>query len=222
MKKVLAICLALVMLATISVTAFAELGGFVASPSGNQAPELISGTNESEDCEAGLVITAYGKKSELPEETRKKLEEAYDIIVETKDLSKLTAGVKAAADEAGVDVGNLAVSDMFDISATDCGSHEDHGHFDIAIKHEYLENFVCLLHYYNGEWRIVEDAKINDEGHLEFTEKDFSPFAIVVDTGAGSPQTGGNDNHIWIYIAIMVVSATALYFIWKKSKKQRA
>lgn len=221
MKKVLAICLTLIMLIGISVPAFAE-GGFVSSPSGNQAPELIKGENESEGCEATVVITAYGDKHELSDETRKKLEEAYGIILSTEDLSKLTEDVKAAAEEAGVDVADLAVSDLFDISSTDCSAHADHGHFDIAIKHEYLDNFVCLLHYYNGEWRVVKDAKVTQNGeHLEFTEDEFSPFAIVVDAGAESPETGILDN-IWIYIIIMVVSGVALYIIWRKTRKQQA
>lgn len=218
MKKVLAICLTLIMLVSISVPAFAE---FVSSPSGVRAPELIEGKNESEDCDAMLVITAYADKHDLPEETRKKLEEAYDIIKKTGDLSKLTEDVKDVADEAGVDVGNLAVSDMFDISSTDCGTHADHGHFDITLKPESLKNFVCLLHYYNGEWRVVKDAKITQNGqHLEFTEDEFSPFAIVVATEE-SPKTG-LDNSLWIYLIIMVVSAAALFFIWKKTRKQRA
>lgn len=221
MKKIVAIILALVLVFSLSLTAVAELGGFIESPSNNKAPELVSAKNEDEDCEAKLSITAYADRDELSQEIIEKLEEAYGIIVKADDLSELNSKVEDFAKKRGVKVADLAVSDMFDISAAGCNDHEGHGHFDIALKSDTLKNFVCLIHYYEGKWNVVEDAKVTQDGtHLEFTEKEFSPFAIVVNTGAEgtSPETIDNSNTVW-YVAVMVVCALGLLVVLKKQKK---
>ena len=59
MKKILALLLAVVMAFAVSVTVFAGPGQFVQSPSNNNAPELIEGENENEDCTAKFVVTPY-------------------------------------------------------------------------------------------------------------------------------------------------------------------
>jgi flagellar basal body-associated protein FliL len=214
MKKVIVICMVLAMALTMAVSVFAEPGAFVESPSKNPAPELVEGKNESEACTAQIIITAYGDRNNLTAEQRQKLEEAYAKIVGTQDLSTLNAKVGEIAAEMGVSVSTLAVSDLFDISATDCdGNHAEHGLFDITLKAETLNNFVALLHYYNGEWRVIDNAEITNNGeYLEFTEKEFSPFAIVVSTADIEPQPASN-NFGWI-IAIIVAVIIILAFIW--------
>ena len=91
------------------------------------------------------------------------------------------------------------------------------------MKSDALKNFVCLLHYYNGEWRIVEDAKVTQNGeHLEFTEKEFSPFAIIVSTEveeADAPQTGDN---LAMYIALGAIAGLCLIALAVAHKKSRA
>ena len=54
MKKIIAICLILTMIASLSLSVFAT-GGFLSSPSANPAPELIVGENEDEDGFHGCV-----------------------------------------------------------------------------------------------------------------------------------------------------------------------
>jgi len=248
MKKILVICLALVMIFSMSSVVFAD--GFESSPSGRPAPELIYGENESEDCEAKLKITAYLDKDELPEEVCEALEEAYRMIASASDLSELNATLKTIAARLGISTSDLAVSDLFDISAFGCDNHEGHGHFDVTIKPENLKNFVCLLHYYNGVWRIVDNATVTNNGtHIEFDEMEFSPFAIVVSTaelgGNGSVNEGtgtgsgtgagtgsaddkdapstGDQNDITLYAVIFAVTLTAavvlIIFVFRKSRK---
>lgn len=222
MKKLLALCLAIIMVMSIGLTAFAAPGKFVSSPSGNSAPEFIEASNESEDCDADLVITPYSERHTLPEGMRQKFEEAYKDILESADLTKVCAALAALAKEKNIPVSDLAISDLFDIYYINCGDHDDHGYFDIVIKPEALAGFVALLHLKDGNWEIVKSAKVTNNGtHLTFRVDDFSPFAIVVDTGDGSnmPQTGDNSN-IALYIVIMVAAAISLVVIWKKSKKQ--
>lgn len=231
MKKVLAICLTVVMIATMSCAILAANGGFVSSPSAAQAPKLVSVKGDGK-----LEISSYADRDALSPEAREAFEAAYNTIVNAKDVTALNGGIAALAEKAGAKASDLAVSDMFDISLA-----EGSGSFTVTLQTEAAKNFVCLLHYANGAWTIVEDAKIVD-GRLEFTASDFSPFAIVVNTAAGNanagsnqggntttstnntPQTGDNSefNMIGVYVAVMAVSAVAVValVVWKKSKKQ--
>ena len=65
MKKIAVICLSLVMLFSISMTAFAAPGIFVSSPSGNPAPELVEVVNKTDACPAKIKITAYSERAML-------------------------------------------------------------------------------------------------------------------------------------------------------------
>lgn len=220
MKKVFAVCLMVVMVISMGLAIYAAPGKFISSPSNNNAPQLIEAKNVSEDCEADLLITAYADREDLPADIKAKLEEAYNMIVNANDLSELNAQLKEIAENLGISVEDLAVSDLFDISMTECDSHEGHGHFDITLKAETLENFVCLLHYYNNEWHIVEGAEVTNNGeHLEFDEDEFSPFAIVVNTNVEIPGTSDYTVTI-ICSVVMVLSAAAIVVLLLTSKKK--
>lgn len=223
MKKVMAICLTLVMVMSLGIAAFAAPGSFISSPSMNKAPVLISYENESSDCTAKLILTAYADRKTLPENLCTMIEKAYDMIVGTDDLSTLNSGVADLAKDAGVKVTALSVSDLFDLRYVDCSNHDLHGSFRIVIESETLENFVCLLHYYNGEWSIVDSAKVTNNGkYLEFTAKEFSPFAIVVKTDAENvtPPYTGDNSAILICSVVMAISAATIVVLLATSKKR--
>lgn len=241
MKKVLAICLMAVMVLSLSIPAFATSGGFVSSPSGSQAPEIVEYRNESKDCKGTLDLTSYADRNSLSEDTRKMLEEAYNAVVNATDITSLSDALRELAEKLGIDAADLAVSDLFDISLNGCDNHENHGAFDITLKTETLKNFVCLLHYYNGEWKVVTDTEVANNGtYLEFKEKDFSPFAIVVNTAAGSASSGnttsdntnsgntskvpqtGESNILYVCVAAAVISIAGIAVVSSKSKKDRA
>lgn len=185
MKKIIVICLALVMVLGASFSAFATPGGFYVSPSTKKAPELVEGKPQNEYCNARIVVTAYGDRDELSETARQALETAYASIVGTTNLNTLNSGLNDVAEKKGMDVSKFAVSDLFDISATDCTTeHGGHYGFNVTLKHEALQDFVALLHYNNGQWQIVENPIVTNNGeHLEFEVDTLSPFAVVVNTG---------------------------------------
>lgn len=223
MKKVLAICLTLVMVMSFGVAAFAAPGSFVKSPSVNKAPVLVSYENESSDCTAKLILTAFADRNTLPNELCDMIEKAYDMIVGTDDLSTLNSGVADLAKKADAKVTELSVSDLFDLRYVNCKNHDHHGSFRIVVEPETLKNFVCLLHYYNGEWSIVDSAKvINDGKYLEFTAKEFSPFAIVVKTDADSvtPPYTGDNSAVIICSIVLAVSAMAIVVLLGTSKRR--
>lgn len=221
MKKVLAICLVMMMVVVMSVTAFAAPNGFISSPSANSAPELIDFDPADDDCTARLVIVPHADRHELPDTLRKIFEKAYDEIVSADDLTELNAELAKIAADKNIAGENLAVSDLFDIHVTGCDFHDEHVDFDITLDANTLSHFVGLLHMNkDGVWELVKDAEVVNNGeHLKFSVDSFSPFAIVVDAGDTSPQTGDN-SPIYIYAIIMAVSALAIAVILIRSRKK--
>ena len=226
MKRVLMICLIVVMAMAVTLPVFAAAGGFVASPSRNQAPELIEGKNEDDECVSKLVITSYADRTQLAEEVRAGIEEAYTEIMGVQYLDQLNSGIAKVAEDKGVTVESLAVTDMFDITPTECVDHANHGHFSITLEPSALKNFVCLLHFYDGKWNIVEDAKITGNGtRLEFTEDRFSPFAIVVSTGdtVVEPVKNANNGVVFagIISGVVAIGAGVTYGVMLNLKRKK-
>ena len=226
MKKLLMICLMIAIAASTCISVCAT-SGFVSSPTGNEAPELVEGENEDEKCEAEIIVTAYGERDTLPPAARTAIENAYASIVNADSIKDLNDSIEALSGSIGASVENLSVSDLFDISFTDCSSHEDHGRFDVTLKADTLKNFVALMQYDNGVWRIVEGAEVTNNGeNLEFDVEDPSaPFAIVVNTGAWErPQQDEAATSI-LEMAVgagcaLALGGSVLYFVsfFKKKK----
>ena len=225
MKKVLSLVLALAMLVASSVCAFAVSNNFTQSPTGQRAPTLILGENTDEDCFAWLEITGWSDRHTVEDETREKMEEAYNQIIGAADLSDLCGDLSAVAASLGIPTSALAVSDLFDISWFGCDDHRDHnGVFKIQIQPELLDNFVALMHYHNGEWVVVSDATVIGNGDiLSFTAEDLSPFAIVVNKGDNpvDPPFGGDNSMLALYIALMAGSGITLIAVGIAIKKSR-
>ena len=217
MKKLLSVCLAFVMVISFGVTVLAE-GGFVSSPSGNPAPEIV------EPSEGKIVIIPYSDRGKLSEAERKNLEAAYSSINENGNLVNLNQGLNDIAKDKNIDPSNLAVRDLFNVSNNGAS-----GTYTLELKADTFKNFVALTAYVNGEWKIVEDAKLQG-ANLVFTANYFGPYAVVVNTAddTKSPQTGINEAvqssgaSIAFYGALMLVSACGALLMWKKSKKYSA
>ena len=222
MKKIFVICLTALMVLSLSVNVFAAPGGFVKSPSGNAAPRLVSFVPSDENCTAELVITPYSERRTLPDDLQSLIGKAYDSIVASDDLTKLNADLAKLAGDKKIDGSKLAVSDLFDVRLVGCDSHEGHAGFEITLAADTLDRFVGLLHMNNdGVWELVANAEVvNDGENLKFSVDSLSPFAIVVDSTPGAPQTGDN-TAIYICGGVMAVSACAIILIVIKRKKQK-
>lgn len=223
MKKLLTICLTVVMAVTLSVSAFATSnGGFVSSPSGNPAPELIEYYNSDADCNAKLIVTPYSKRTELSDDKLALIEEAYKQIKKTTNLVDIFSELKDLAGKLGISTNGLAVSDLFDISYYDCVSHGAHdSSFFIKVKGDMFKHFVGLMCLTENGWKLVPNATLDETGeYLSFTTSDLSIFAVVVDTSANPPQTG--ETGVWVYLAGMIVSAVTICVILGVDKKKRA
>ncbi len=222
MKKVLVVLLTVVMMMSMTVTVFAA-GGFVSSPTVQQAPGVISFEPADDDCTGRLVITPYGERDELTTAQRTFFEKAYNEIKGSTNLTELCAALKKIAANKKIKAKNLAVSELFDIHVTGCDYHDEHYDFDVVLDPESLKNFVALIHMNKeGNWEVVEGAKVIANGdHLAFSVDSFSPFAIVINNSAKPSQTGDN-SLIPVYATVMAVSALAIVVILAKSKKREA
>lgn len=223
MKKALAICLALVMAVSAAMMVFAAPGGFVSSPSGNEAPVIITVSYEDDSCNPKVVVTPYSERDTLEEEKEEDMNEAYDEIAANKNLSGLCSELSSVAAAKNIPVSRLAVSDLFDISAYHNGDHDFCGSITVTVGTEALRNFVALLHRdADGTWEVVPGVIVNvEEGTITFSADDFSPYAIVVDTGSNAiPDTGAD---IYIPAIAMIASAVSLVFVlFSMKKKQKA
>ncbi len=227
MKKALAIILMVLLTFNLSVMTFGKTGGFVSSPSGNRAPTVESFKPTNPDCDGKLVVTPYGERDKLPENLRVLLENAYKDISNSTDLTKLNVDLAKLAADKNISAGKLAVSDLFNISASGCDTHDDHYDFEIVLSAETLKKFVALLQLNSeGKWELVSGATVINGGKsLKFTIKSMSPLAIVVNTDTtvpDSPPTSDNWT-IYVYGAVAIVSAAALvviWFFWRRSKNK--
>lgn len=220
MKKILAVCLALVMVASAAILAFAQ-GGFVSSPSGNPAPVIIEVVYEEGSCNPRIIVTPYSERETLDDKREADLNAAYDEIAANEDLTNLCEALAAVAAEKGIPVEDLAVSDLFDITASHNGDHEYCGTVRITLSAETIKNFIALLHRNSeGSWEVVPNVTVNvAENTIEFSIDDFSPFAVVVDTSAENlPNTG---EALYIPAIAMFVSAIALVFVLVNIRKNK-
>lgn len=208
MKKVFSIVLAIAMMFTLSIAAFAAQDDFLESPSKGQAPELEGSENDS--CKGEIVIVPYGDRDKLDDEDKKHFEDAYQTIVDADDLSDLNKGLDD----------NSAVSDLFGIDLIGCDDHDHHDEFTVKLNADDIKNFSDLIYYNGSEWVVVADAAIID-GLLVFSADidAFTPFAIVVSVGDDAPQTG--DTFSWIYVALMITSGIGLACVCTSMNKKK-
>ncbi len=219
MKKFFAIILMAVMVCAMTLSVGAAPGGFLQSPSFNKTPIIVDFECSDPDWKGEIFITSYGDRNVLDLVEREKLEDAYNSIRDAFGISSLIPEISDIATNLGVDPDNLGISDLFHIGISDSTD----GKFKIKLDSETIKNFVGLVYFENGEWHVVGDAKIDEDGYLVFTTDLPRAFAVVVDVDDSVidvPVTG--DVMSWVLLAVMAVSATGIVVLVisyrKKSK----
>ena len=225
MKKLLAICVLLAIIACMSVAVSAvgeSSPKVVVSPSGMDIPQILEFDPEDHNCDASAAIASYAQIDSMPEEHAEIFRKAYKSIMSAGNLTELNAGLAKLAKELGLHDEDLYISDFFDIYPIGCKDHDIHKTFHLVLKTEVLKGYVCLMTMDEDGWEIVENAKVSQDGTiLSFTIEELGPLAIVVNVNTPAPPTGDN-SAIYIYLIIMAVCAIAIVAIMIKSKKQKA
>ena len=222
MKKIIVICLSLVMLFSLSITALAANGAFIKSPSRNTAPIIVDfkpSSNEDGQCNATLVVTPYNERNTLSAELLAKLEKAYADIAGTDDITTFNDAIAKFAADKGIEGKDLAVSDLFDIHVIDCTVHENHTSYNIQLDSDNLGRFVAFIHLNeNNVWEIVSDAKVTEDGkRLQFSVDSLSPVAIVVNRNEAVEPGENTLIIVWAFVAI--TSGLLLVALLAKKKK---
>ena len=227
MKKTLALVMTLLMLVSMTTSVFAA-GNFVASPSQNAAPKLIDLDCE---CDGDMLLYAYNQRDQLPEDLRAEFEACYDEIAAAANLGELNEKLQELANKLKYHIDNLAVSDLFFAHMDGCTVHTgastwtlvrrsiavNHGEMTIVLDSEAsLDNFAALMNFYDGEWHIVEDATMTDEGYLQFTTNNLGVFAIVVST---VPAQSGDFTTVALVVACAAIACTMVVVLVKTKKR---
>lgn len=196
-KKILAFVMAVAATFVCSASAFAANGEIVYSPS-HHGPEADTSTSGSATAGTTTPSTStdqtgtaakneeqdkyravgYSKRSALTAKQRREFIKCYNDVKKHTDLTELTEDIADIAEEQGLEVSDLAVSDIF---YSVLPKNKESG-TRVRVKAPNLDKFVALLCYSNGQWSVVKDAKVNANGKLVFKTKKAAAYAIVIDT----------------------------------------
>ena len=220
MKKVFAICLAVVMVFALGINVMAAPNNFVESPSNDRAPIIIEGTDNNGDCTTIVVVTPYGDRENLTPEQKENFENAYNQIVNADNLEEMFSGITSIVSP-GTVITDLAVSDLFNMSYSDPNYKGGPGSFKIELPSETLSGFVGLIQFIDGKWSVIEGAVVNGN-NLSFTVDQLGTIAVVVDrtkAESTSPITGAPLTNYVIYSAVFAVVAFAAAVVVFTKKK---
>lgn len=168
MKKVLSCLLAVLLLASFSVMAFA------ADPVPSvEAEEVVPAVAEALDADgndvaSSIVITDYADKDTLPEAAQEQLDGAAEAL---KDLAAIIEGnedLKELVGDKDVDVESL-----FDISTVGEVSLP----VDLKLELDNADNFAALLHFVDGEATLVE-TEAEDEA-VSLVLEEVGSYAVL-------------------------------------------
>ena len=168
MKRVLACLLAVLLLASLSVTAFAAPVPSVEAE--KQVPTVSEALDaDGNDVASKIIITDFEDKETLPEDAQKQLDAAAEAL---KDLDALVEGnedLKKLLDGAEVDAEAL-----FDISLAD-----DTVKLPLSVKLELSnpDNFAALLHFVDGEATLIETE--TEEEFASLSLEEVGAYAVL-------------------------------------------
>ena len=168
MKKILSCLLAVLLLASFSISAFAAEVPSVESE--KQIPTVAEAVDaDGNDVAEGIVVTDYEDKDTLPEDTQKQLDDAAEAV---EDLAALVEGseeLKELLDGKEVDCEAL-----FDISVVG-----EEIKLPVEMKLELVnpDNFAALVHFVDGEAALVETEV--EDGFACFTLEEAGVYAVL-------------------------------------------
>lgn len=158
---------------------------------------------EADDLKYKLIVTPYAQYPTIADPTNRDLcPVVYQDIVPVPVLSDYLPIIRPKAAAISVPPEDCCTYQIFDVTYyRDYGDHleksDKHSTISLNLPDYVLDRFVCLLHYMNGQWYVVDNAYVErSEGLLCFSVDKLSPFAIIVhenlktDTTIKSPQTG--------------------------------
>ncbi len=248
MKKVLSVILAVVLICSLSVSAFAA-ADVNKSVTAKPAPELVvpnvanpnivaqilKGETVIHDVLASeLIITPYHKADSAPHAIiTDMLKDAYTEITSIDSVGELHDALDALAKKINKDytADNLVVTDLFDIYLT--GEAEDH--HDAHDEHYLRVTFktgiaadaqapIVLYNCTGDKWDVVDAANVvnNGDGTLTIEFHDLCPVVFLSAVDKETPDTGDSTNaFLWGGVAVVAAAGCVLLsvFVFKKREE---
>ena len=254
MKKLLSFVLVVAMLLSFSVSAMAA--GFTPSVTNKGAPDIVFEFDADgkkilgyirdengniiatcyEDCIVMTPISGIEDSTEITEEERKILQEAYDELNKTDTkLSEICPDLNTIAKELlgnDANADNFVIRDLFDISSR-CDDitellPKDGTTFETTFKYSIsADTKVTAMVYVDGKWKPVAKTVNNGNGTITITFEDICPVAIMVPADAQndtySPVTGADtQTGVVIWGSVMLVSLASIVSLVYISRRKKS
>jgi len=168
MKKVLSCLLAVLLLASFSVMAFAA-DPVPSVEAEKVAPEVSEAVDaEGNEVSAAIVITDLAEKEELSDEAQEEMDAAVEAL---EEIDAVIEGNEELKDLVGEK--EVAVESVFNISNTGDVTFP----LELKLQLDNPENFAALLQFVDGEAQLVETEREDDV--ISFTVDGLGTFAVL-------------------------------------------
>lgn len=207
MRKVLSILTVLLICLSLAVPAFAAEEVYVPSITAKPAPELDQSTQEGTGVPAiqvkdekeeivhtspveNLVVTAVAavmgeQEVKISEEAVETLKTAFETL-DTKgvEVFKEVAELVQLAEEANVNVEDLVVMDLFDVTILNTELEEYLNVEGNTVELTFAANIpaeqvVYVMVFKDSKWQLAESAVNNGDGSITCVFEHFCPVAIL-------------------------------------------
>lgn len=202
MKKVLSVLLALILCLSLAVAVAADV--LVPSVTAKPAPE-VAGTGaenvvEVKDEEGNvldfaeaikLVVTPVAdvmneEETAISEEEAEALQAVYEeLSAEGADLAAIVEGLEEALKDTDIDVKDLVVKDLFNVSLDDESMieylNEEGNTIDVRFEADIQEGqFAAVAVYKDVQWTMAKDVVVEEDGAIVATLEHLGTVAIFV------------------------------------------
>ena len=214
MKKLTAILAA--MLTACCLTISVSAAEFTPSVQGKEAPDVETVQTESGEeavaliydesgaevqgvTDTQLTITPVAQADEAPAEVADALQAAYEQVQAAGTLTDLVPEIEAVVNEIeGLEVENLVVRDLFDVSVDEeTKALLDSGNsititFQLGIGAD--DHVFCLHNYEGDQWELIDQERTvnNGNGTVTVTFDSLSPVAFVVENTDNAVPAGAS------------------------------
>lgn len=240
MKKIVAVLIALILVFSFSISAFAA--NFTPSVVNKDSPIVIKPGTSVQGLDLGaiivdkngdlvepvefahLIITGVAdadNSSEIPDAARIALKAAYaELSKKDIKLSELVSGLdEIVKKDLGSDKGanNLVIRDLFDVSLVNSKDktalNVEGNKLVVTFDIGIKANKAIYAIQFNTEiskWEIVPMVRNNNDGTVTCEFSQCGPVAFLVESTPKTPTTGDNSVSLYIWIGLAGVSLIGL------------
>lgn len=201
--------------------------------------ELTGGILYSDDGRLKFISIA---DNSVAEDKRAELEEAYNTIKAAENIKVLSADVGEGIEKRiaefntahndNITVDDLVLSDLFEayLEGTIVIPVGNDIRFETKPIASGNDFYAVIFKAPGGDWMLIDDVKMNDNGFLEITAPGPGIFAFVTEKdsdlpvdphGPDSPQTGNKNEFNFLYIGVAALCVGAAAFFFSEAKKRR-